>query len=214
MKKLSPTSYVLLALLARAPHSAYELNTRMQRSILTAFWPRAESHVYSEPKKLLKEGLVAAKREEVSGRLRTVYNITQAGRSALESWLQSPTESYAAIHYEAMLKFLCADSGSIDTLKSNVQAITEGALREARLIEQEIDNIRTAKLGLDGMPYNAMAVNFLLDIIEARLNWANTMQQALQDFATTQSSAATAEQGEHFYQLAHDRLKRLLDEHS
>ena len=86
--KLTPTSYALLGLLARAPHSAYELNGVMQTSLIRVYWPRAESHVYSEPKKLLAHDLVSERKEKVNGRPRTVYTITDKGRQALEDWLQ------------------------------------------------------------------------------------------------------------------------------
>ena len=64
MKKLTPTSYALLGLLARKPWSAYELNAHMQYSVLNAFWPRAASGVYSEPKKLVANKLATASEEE------------------------------------------------------------------------------------------------------------------------------------------------------
>ena len=59
LPRLSPTSYALLGLLARGSASAYDLNTIMQTSLIRVFWPRAESHVYSEPKKLLAHGPVS-----------------------------------------------------------------------------------------------------------------------------------------------------------
>lgn len=210
-KKLSPTSYVLLGLLARRSWSAYELNIHMQKSILTAFWPRTESHVYSEPKKLLAEGLVSANKEEHNGRLRTVYSITEDGHKALQRWLTSPTEGYAAIHYEAMLKFLCADRGDIETLRKNVRAIAEGAIEEARLIGEGIDDVRNSTpINIRGMPYNAMAINFLLDVVEARLRWVEEIEAGLADFSNTQECEETTREGEKYYKLAQARLARIL----
>lgn len=212
MKKMTPTSYVLLGLLARKPWSAYELNLHMQKSILTAFWPRAESHVYSEPKKLLALGLVNAQQEKENGRQRTIYSITEEGRRTLESWLTSPTKGYAAIHYEAMLKFLCADTGDIDTLRQNVRAIAQSAIDEAKLIHQGIeDNRANVPIDIRGMPYNAMAINFLLDVVESRIRWAKQIEEGLVDFTSTQVGKETDREGEKYYKLAQERLSRILD---
>lgn len=211
IKKLSPTSFVLLGLLARRSWSAYELNIHMQKSILVAFWPRTESHVYSEPKKLLTEGLVSAQKEQHKGRLRTVYSITDSGHQALQEWLNSPTAGYAAIHYEAMLKFLCADRGDINALKKNVRAIADNALEEAKLINEGIKNARsTTPVNIQGMPYNAMAINFLLDVVEARLRWVEEIEAGLADFSSTEESAETSREGEKYYKLAQARLNRIL----
>ena len=68
--KLTPTSYALLGLLARKPQSAYELNAMMQYSSIRVYWPRVDSHVYSEPKKLLQHELVSEKKGKLNGRSR------------------------------------------------------------------------------------------------------------------------------------------------
>lgn len=212
--KLSPTSYVLLGLLARRSWSAYELNIHMQKSILVAFWPRTESHVYSEPKKLLAEGLVSAEKEQRNGRLRTIYSITNSGHQALQVWLNSPTVGYAAIHYEAMLKFLCADRGDINALKSNVRAIAENALEEARLINEGVQGVRNGEsVNIQGMPYNAMAINFLLDVVEARLRWVEEIEAGLADFSNTKESVESKREGEKYYKLAQARLDHILSTH-
>ena len=53
---LTTTSYAILGLLAVRPWSTYELTRQMDRS-LGRFWPRAESKLYEEPKKLAAQGL-------------------------------------------------------------------------------------------------------------------------------------------------------------
>ena len=52
MSKLSTTAYALLGLIAMRPISTYEVAQWMRGSNLRALWPRAESQVYKEPKKL------------------------------------------------------------------------------------------------------------------------------------------------------------------
>jgi PadR family transcriptional regulator AphA len=66
--QLTTTSYAILSLLALREYSAYELIQRMERS-LQFYWPRAQSKLYEEPKKLVAAGF-ARSREEPAGRLR------------------------------------------------------------------------------------------------------------------------------------------------
>src|SRR6516162_6651932 len=75
--KLTTTSYLILGLLALRRWSTYELAQQMKRSI-HFYWPRAESHIYEEPKKLVAHGLAAASSEQTGRRPRTMYAITDA----------------------------------------------------------------------------------------------------------------------------------------
>ena len=61
----------------------------MRRS-LHFFWPRAESNLYAEPKRLVTAGLAEAREEWNGDRRRTVYSITDRGREALRTWLATP----------------------------------------------------------------------------------------------------------------------------
>ena len=50
-RALTTTSYGVLSVLAIGEHSTYELTRQMRRS-LHYLWPRAESNVYAEPRRL------------------------------------------------------------------------------------------------------------------------------------------------------------------
>ena len=81
-RSLTTTSYAVLAVLALRDHSTYELTKQMRYS-LHYLWPRAESNVYAEPKRLVAAGLAEAREGWTGERRRTVYSITNAGRRAL-----------------------------------------------------------------------------------------------------------------------------------
>ena len=55
MAELTTTSYAILGLLNIKPWSAYELTQQAQRSLRYA-WPNSESHLYAEPKRLVRLG--------------------------------------------------------------------------------------------------------------------------------------------------------------
>ena len=89
-RSLTTTSYAVLAVLAMHEHSTYELATQTRMS-LRYMWPRAESNVYAEPKRLVAAGLARSRKAATGRRARTLYSITDAGRAALREWLASPS---------------------------------------------------------------------------------------------------------------------------
>ena len=181
LPKLTPTSYALLGLLARKPQSAYELNTQMQYSSIRVYWPRVDSHVYSEPKKLLLHELVSEKKEKLNGRSRTVYSITPKGRKALKLWLSSDDEVEMRMQAEFMLKLVLADSGSVADAQ---QTLKESLLSTRKDLEVAMAGIQrildSDNLNMDGAPYNGIAINLMADILIARYHWGNYALQATQ----------------------------------
>ena len=73
---LTTTTYGVLGLLAVRPHSTYELAKAMDRSV-GRVWPRAQSKLFEEPKKLVQHGYATAREDAVGRRPRTVYTITR-----------------------------------------------------------------------------------------------------------------------------------------
>src|SRR5262245_23377789 len=97
-------------MLAIRPWSAYDLTKQMRRS-LAYCWPKAESVLYDEPKRLVRLGLARANEEPAgNGRTRAVYSISDEGRSALREWLATEP---APPHFEleSLLRLLYADKG-------------------------------------------------------------------------------------------------------
>ena len=121
---LPTTSYALLGILRLRPHTAYDLTQQAGRS-LAFVWQTSESQLYQEPKRLVRLGLVDA-HEEAAGprRTRTVYEITDAGRAALEEWLATPPSPPRHEH-EVLLRILLADGAGIDELRATIQAYRE-----------------------------------------------------------------------------------------
>jgi DNA-binding PadR family transcriptional regulator len=107
---LTTTSYAVLGLLAIKPWSTYELTQQMSRS-LNHMWPRAESKLYEEPKKLVAHGLARASQHQVGKRPRTVYSITPKGRRALAAWLREPGAG-PVLEWEQLLKIFFAENGT------------------------------------------------------------------------------------------------------
>jgi PadR family transcriptional regulator, regulatory protein AphA len=122
---LSATSAALLGQLAWRDQTTYELVKAMSGNI-RFFWPRAESHVYREVKRLTSGGLATASRGSTGRRPRTTYSITAAGRTALAGWLAGPPGG-VALEHEPLLRVFLASSGRREDLLRAVDAAREQA---------------------------------------------------------------------------------------
>ena len=124
-RNLTTTSYAVLAQLAVHPWSTYEL-ARQRVRYFRYVWPRAESAIYREVKRLAAMGLVAAKREYVGKRPRTVYSITEAGRQVLREWLATPVSPFA-MDFEAMIRLFIAPLGTKEQLVATLEQVRDDA---------------------------------------------------------------------------------------
>jgi DNA-binding PadR family transcriptional regulator len=136
-RPLTTTSSAVLAVLALRDHSTYELTKQMRYS-LHYLWPRAESNVYAEPKRLVAAGLADAREEWTGGRRRTVYSITDAGREALREWISAPS-SRQRYESEAVLKVFFGENGSTDDMLASLRAIREDATAGLRHFREIAD---------------------------------------------------------------------------
>lgn len=117
--KLTTTSYAILGHLALRPWTMYELAAQMRNNV-HYFFPRAESQVYAEPKRLVGHGLARVDKESVGRRARTIYSITDAGRAELERWLAERTAKGPTLEFEGLLRVflapLSSESALVDAL--------------------------------------------------------------------------------------------------
>ena len=106
---LTPTSYIVLGLLAAAgPSTPYALKQGVAGSI-GYFWSVPHSQLYAEPERLAAGGYVTEDREP-GGRRRRVYAITDRGREALAAWLAEGDARLPELRDAGLLKlFFGAD---------------------------------------------------------------------------------------------------------
>jgi PadR family transcriptional regulator, regulatory protein AphA len=167
---MTTTSYAILGLLAVKPWTTHELVQQVDRS-LRRFWPRAQSKLYEEPKKLVAHGLAHATDDSVGRRRRTRYAITPKGRRALAAWLQQPGAG-PVLEFEQLLKISFADSGT----KADV--ITSLAATRAWVLDQNEENLAAARAYLEGRgafpqraALNQLAGRFLTDFYVMVAQW-------------------------------------------
>ena len=170
-RALTTTSYAILGLLAIRPWSTYELTKQMRRS-LHHIWPRAESNVYAEPKRLVDSGLAKAETQTNGKRARTVYTITAEGRKALERWLVAESAP-SRLESETLVKVLFANYGTKEDLLRNLRrfAAEAEAIKELWLaIASDYD--RGAESFPERVHVNSLIFRWVWEHAETKARWA------------------------------------------
>jgi DNA-binding PadR family transcriptional regulator len=206
---LSTTSYAILGLLATRPWSAYELANHWQVSNLRLLWPRAQSNLYREPKRLVAEGLATASTKRSphrQGQSHTVYRITAKGRRALAAWLAEPTTRAIGFESEALLKIVNANHGSLDDLLAQIDGVASGLLDEKRRVAAEFETMLDAGLALPERAHlGQLHWSFLRHFGRALEAWAKEAREIVISWEDTEPDEAKLA-------AAQERLQGQLDE--
>jgi DNA-binding PadR family transcriptional regulator len=183
---LTSTSYAILGLLAVKPWTTYELAQQMDRA-LGQFWPRAESKIYEEPKKLVAHGLARTSSETVGKRPRTIYSITAKGRRALAEWVPTPGAG-PVLEFEQLIKVFFAEHATKADLLATLAAVREGSVKQLGA------NARVPQAYLDGngpfperLPWLVLVGQFLLDfhlLVERWAQWSSKIVETWPDDVT------------------------------
>jgi DNA-binding PadR family transcriptional regulator len=185
---LTSTSFAILGLLAVRPWSTYELTRQMDRS-LGRIWPRAQSKLYEEPKKLVEHGLAVAATEQVGRRPRTVYAITPAGRSALAEWLHTPGAG-PVLEFEQLVKVWFSEHGTKADALASIAAAAEWA-RERN--EESVAVGRAYQAGQGPFQSRAaqtvLAGAFLTDFYALVARWAEWATEFVESWPDDPSDA-------------------------
>jgi DNA-binding PadR family transcriptional regulator len=135
-RRLTPTSYLVLGLLAReGPSTPYDLE-RHVRATLGNFWSFPHTLLYTEPPRLAEPGLVTEARES-EGRRRRVFTITPAGIAVLSAWLDRPSGAPTELRDLGLLQLFFTDLASAEArLRLAEQQL---AIHRAKLAAYEDD---------------------------------------------------------------------------
>jgi len=172
---LPTTSYAVLGMLALRSWTGYELTQQMRRS-LDYCWPKAESVLYDEPRRLVQRGLARTTQEEHGGRTRTRYTITAAGRRALRTWLATDP-SPPRLELEPMLRLLYADQGEVDDLRRSMEAFRRWATeRYEGGMAMFADYLETGGPFPDRLHVNVLFGAFFAELFELIDRWTRLVE--------------------------------------
>ena len=133
-RALTPVSYLVLGLIARAGDAtSYDLKRHVARSI-GYFWAFPHSQLYAEPARLAAAGLLHERREG-GGRRRRTYSVTEDGLEELRAWLRQPAEQPPQLRDLGLLKLFFGDFVGRDDVVTLARA--QETAHRARLVEYE-----------------------------------------------------------------------------
>lgn len=164
---LTPTSHVVLGLIARkGPSTSYELKAAVANSIGN-FWPFPHAQLYTEPARLAAAGYLNEEREE-GGRRRRTYSITDLGRQALAEWIAAPTPTGYEVRDPGLLKLFFGDlaqaPGDLEALAAAQLEAHATRLEEYRELDRLLEGMGVhdhARTTLSfGLVYEEGAVRF------------------------------------------------------
>jgi DNA-binding PadR family transcriptional regulator len=130
--------YIILGLLGARAMSGYDIKRAFDRSLAT-YWNAGASQIYTTLKALAANGLVSSEIVPQEGRPdRRVYSLTEAGRAALDAWLDEPAPARFTKDEFLTKLFFCG-------LTSDEMALRHLEDHRAALVEQLADMDRALR---------------------------------------------------------------------
>lgn len=170
-QRLTTTSFALLGLLSIRPWTTYELAAQMRRNF-HFFWPRAESNLYTEPKRLVEGAWATAESRPVGRRRRTIYSITPKGRKALERWLTQEA-SPPRLEAEPLVKFAFAANSGKEHVVENLRRFRDDAItRQGNLRSIFGEYLREQDPFPQRVHINVVIYRLLWEHAQTDANWA------------------------------------------
>jgi DNA-binding PadR family transcriptional regulator len=99
---------VVLGMLALGPRSGYDIKAAVDRST-RFFWAGSYGQIYPELRRLEAEGLIEGEDASNGARNRRVYELTDAGRDALQDWLLGESVTIE-LRDESLLRLFFSDA--------------------------------------------------------------------------------------------------------
>jgi DNA-binding PadR family transcriptional regulator len=158
----------LLALFADGPKYGYQLRTEFEARTGGA-WPLNVGQVYTTLERLERDGLVAAAGANDDGR--TVYAITDAGRSALTGWFETPVAEIDRPRNELAIKLLMAAT----TEGVDVPAVVQRQRTESMRLLRDCTSLRREADAADDMAGLLLLDNVIFGL-EGELRWLDHVE--------------------------------------
>jgi DNA-binding PadR family transcriptional regulator len=170
--ELSLFSYEILGLVGTGGVSAHDLRRMTQRGRMLAW--AGESQYYVEPKRLARLGYLAARTEPGKTRERTVYTLTDKGRSALAELARTPV-TVTPIKSDPLLRLLICDLVGEDVTRESMLTLRD----DVADLQRRLDEAEASARQLPHREkYLLLAVAFLRRLLELHLELVDEVEQS------------------------------------
>lgn len=163
---LSNTGYVILGFLATGPHSGYEIKQKVDVST-RLFFAASYGQIYPELKKLDEQGLATGEQHQQGQRARVEYSITDAGRAALDEWIDRAVTK-VEFRDEGLLRLFFADTDSPEQRLRVLRAMRDDRAATLAVLEQ----IKSKHLD-EPVERRGLALDYGLGLFEYAVNWCD-----------------------------------------
>jgi DNA-binding PadR family transcriptional regulator len=139
---LTPTGRVILGMIAFGRQTGYDIKQLVDKST-RYFWAASYGQIYPELRRLEEQGFITGQSEPTGGRARTVYELTDAGKTALADWLEPEANPMFEVRDESMLKLFFSDIGTREQRIANIRAMREAherTLAQLHAVNAEADH--------------------------------------------------------------------------
>jgi DNA-binding PadR family transcriptional regulator len=171
--ELTLFSYEILGLVGRNGAGPHDLLWLAKRGRMLAW--AGESQYYTEPKRLARLGYLSARKEPGKTRERTVYQLTDKGRKALQEYASTPV-TFTPLKSDPLLRLLICDlvgekvtRKSMSTLRADIADISQ------RLDDAE----RTAEELPHREKYLRLVIDFLRQLLDLHLDLVDQVEREL-----------------------------------
>jgi DNA-binding PadR family transcriptional regulator len=158
----------LLALFADGPKYGYQLRTEFEART-GGTWPLNVGQVYTTLERLERDGLVVAAGSNDEGR--TVYAMTDAGRSALAAWFATPVAEIDRPRNELAIKLLMAAT----TEGVDVPDVVQRQRTESMRLLRDCTGLRRDADAADDMAGMLLLDNIIF-ALEGELRWLDHVE--------------------------------------
>lgn len=175
-KRVNPTEFAILGLIAESPRSGYDIKREVEGR-LAHFWSESYGHLYPMLKRLRARKLItrqAAVRR--GGRARHEYAITPAGRRALAAWFATPLQP-ARPRNELLLRLQLgrfAPPGALRRDLAEYRARLREGLARLRAVEAELADSRDPDVA-----YWRLSISFGTQLYETLEKWCERASREL-----------------------------------
>jgi DNA-binding PadR family transcriptional regulator len=178
-RRTATTANAILGLLALRPSwTTWELRNQLRRN-MRFFWPRAESRILAELKRLANDGLAEAQREMVGRRPRTTYKITRQGRSELRDWLATPPRA-TTLESEPLLRVLLGQLGTRDQLAKAIDQVETDANTLIEIAHTVADEYLAGTAPFqDHVDHRAFVFDYLATHADGMRSWAERTRKVV-----------------------------------
>ncbi|MBN3727810.1 PadR family transcriptional regulator [Burkholderia sp. Ac-20379] len=188
MPKFSPLALAVLAMLTEAPMHAYRIQQLIKlRGKDDVINVRQRNSLYQTLDRLLRERLVVVHETERDGMFpeRTVYAVTEAGRTTARGWLREqlaqPAREFPAFPVALSVLPLLSVDDARRQLEARIVALEEELER--------LDAARNAALALQIPRLFLLESELLQATVETELEWVRSVVEHLKVGALTWSEA-------------------------